>query len=84
MIFRRGHRAVFLGVAGHGHQYAKTSLLLVSGPEGVSSGQIDYPVAGPGLWQLDGVVSRKKQLLPYLLQRPAGSAHCSRLPALPA
>lgn len=27
---------------------------------------IDYPDAGEGSWRLDGVVSRKKQLLPYL------------------
>jgi len=27
---------------------------------------IDYPEAGDGAWKLDGVVSRKKQLLPYL------------------
>ena len=46
----------------------QNSLLLVSGSEEFRR-QIDYPSAGPGLWQLDGVVSRKKQLLPYLLQR---------------
>ena len=46
----------------------QNSVLLVSGAEEFRR-QIDYPVAGPGLWQLDGVVSRKKQLLPYLLQR---------------
>ncbi len=46
----------------------QNSILLVSGAEEFRE-QIDYPAAGPGLWQLDGVVSRKKQLLPYLLQR---------------
>ena len=46
----------------------QNSLLLVSGSEEFRQ-QIDYPTAGPDLWQLDGVVSRKKQLLPYLLQR---------------
>jgi manganese-dependent inorganic pyrophosphatase len=46
----------------------QNSLLLVSGSEEFRQ-QIDYPVAGPGLWQLDGVVSRKKQLLPYLVHR---------------
>ncbi len=46
----------------------QNSLLLVSGSEQFRR-QIDYPVAGPGLWQLDGVVSRKKQLLPYLVHR---------------
>ncbi len=46
----------------------QNSLLLVSGSDEFRR-QIDYPSAGPDLWQLDGVVSRKKQLLPYLLQR---------------
>jgi manganese-dependent inorganic pyrophosphatase len=32
---------------------------------------IDYPRLKPGLWRLDGVVSRKKQLLPHLAQRLA-------------
>jgi manganese-dependent inorganic pyrophosphatase len=56
----------------------QNSVLLVSGAEEFRR-QIDYPPAGPGLWQLEGVVSRKKQLLPYLLQRlqethlPAGA-----------
>lgn len=47
----------------------QNSLLLVAGDEAFRR-VIDYPVtAAPGVWQLDGVVSRKKQLLPYLLQR---------------
>jgi len=46
----------------------QNSVLLVSGAEEFRQ-QIDYPSAGQGLWRLDGVVSRKKQLLPYLLQR---------------
>ena len=46
----------------------QNSVLLVSGAEQFRE-QIDYPSAGHGLWRLDGVVSRKKQLLPYLLQR---------------
>ncbi len=46
----------------------QNSVLLVSGAEEFRQ-QIDYPSAGHGLWRLDGVVSRKKQLLPYLLQR---------------
>jgi manganese-dependent inorganic pyrophosphatase len=46
----------------------QNSLLLVSGSEEFRQ-EIDYPVAGPGLWQLNGVVSRKKQLLPYLVHR---------------
>ncbi len=45
----------------------QNSLLLVTGDERFRH-QIDYPVAGPDLWELKGVVSRKKQLLPYLLQ----------------
>ena len=28
--------------------------------------QMDYPKLEPGLHKLDGIVSRKKQLLPYL------------------
>ena len=42
-----------------GHQrpiYAKTAFLSV----------IDYPELEPGIYELEGVVSRKKQLLPYL------------------
>ena len=45
----------------------QNSLLLVTGDEKFRR-QIDYPAAGPDLWEMDGVVSRKKQLLPYLLQ----------------
>jgi manganese-dependent inorganic pyrophosphatase len=45
----------------------QNSLLLVTGDEKFRK-QIDYPVAGSDLWELEGVVSRKKQLLPYLLQ----------------
>lgn len=44
----------------------QTSVLLVAGePEFLA--QIDYPVHGPNAWELAGVVSRKKQLLPFLL-----------------
>ena len=46
----------------------QNSILLVSGSEEFRK-HIDYPAAGQGTWRLDGVVSRKKQLLPYLLQR---------------
>ncbi|MBN9691709.1 MAG: putative manganese-dependent inorganic diphosphatase [Verrucomicrobia bacterium] len=43
----------------------QTSLLLVSGtPQFVKS--IAYPEVVPGVFQMEGVVSRKKQLLPYL------------------
>lgn len=44
----------------------QTSLLLVRGAESFLA-TIDYPRRGPHLWELAGVVSRKKQLLPYLL-----------------
>lgn len=44
-----------------------TSLLLCQGdPEFLH--RIDFPARGPRMWELVGVVSRKKQLLPYLLQ----------------
>jgi manganese-dependent inorganic pyrophosphatase len=45
----------------------QTSLLLVVLAEQFVA-QINYPEVGPNLWQLDGVVSRKKQLLPYLIE----------------
>ena len=41
------------------------SLLLISGAKALVD-QVDYPKLEPGIFQLDGVVSRKKQLLPYL------------------
>lgn len=41
------------------------SILLVCGEKWFTK-LIDYPEAGEGAWKLDGVVSRKKQLLPYL------------------
>lgn len=44
----------------------KVSVLLVCGAEAFRR-QIDYPALGSNQWELDGVVSRKKQLLPYLL-----------------
>jgi len=43
----------------------QNSILLVCGPESFTR-LIDFPDDGPGAWVLDGVVSRKKQLLPYL------------------
>jgi manganese-dependent inorganic pyrophosphatase len=44
----------------------QSSLLLVQGaPEFLAL--IDYPERQPHIWELAGVVSRKKQLLPYLL-----------------
>ncbi len=48
----------------------QTSILLCCGaPEFLQ--RIDFPPRGPNMWELAGVVSRKKQLLPYLLQRLA-------------
>ncbi|MDB6171708.1 MAG: Cobalt-dependent inorganic pyrophosphatase [Chthoniobacteraceae bacterium] len=44
----------------------QTSLLLVRGTEAFLH-TIDYPLRAPYIWLLAGVVSRKKQLLPYLL-----------------
>jgi len=43
----------------------QNSILLVCGPESFTR-LIDFPDDGPGAWVLEGVVSRKKQLLPYL------------------
>ena len=43
----------------------QNSVLIVRGDKGYTK-HIDYPELGPHLWQMDGVVSRKKQLLPYL------------------
>lgn len=45
----------------------QTSLLLVRGADAFLA-TIDYPDYSPNIWTLAGVVSRKKQLLPYLLQ----------------
>ena len=46
----------------------QTSLLAVVGPPEFLE-QIHYPALEAGVFQLDGVVSRKKQLLPYLTHR---------------
>ncbi len=43
----------------------QTSLLVVTGSDQFLA-QVDYPVVEPGIYELAGVVSRKKQLLPYL------------------
>ena len=44
---------------------SNSSLLLVSGPENFLK-QLDYPMVQEGVFELAGVVSRKKQVLPYL------------------
>ncbi len=43
----------------------QTSLLLMAGPPELLQ-TIDYPEVEPGIFELAGVVSRKKQLLPFL------------------
>jgi manganese-dependent inorganic pyrophosphatase len=43
----------------------QNSILLVRGDPSFTR-RIDYPEAGEFGWRLDGVVSRKKQLLPYI------------------
>jgi len=43
----------------------QSSLLLIAGPEAFKD-QVDYPETEDGVYELVGVVSRKKQLLPYL------------------
>lgn len=43
----------------------QTSLLLIAGPPKLIDA-IEYPAVVPGVFELEGVVSRKKQLLPYL------------------
>jgi manganese-dependent inorganic pyrophosphatase len=45
----------------------QTSLLLVRGAQELLE-TIDYPQESPYVWELAGVVSRKKQLLPFLLK----------------
>jgi len=44
----------------------QASLLLVQGTDAFL-GTIDYPLRSPRIWHLAGIVSRKKQLLPYLI-----------------
>ena len=79
--FRQGNRLFFSALLVTDIN-TQNSILLVSGSEEFRK-QIDYPTAGPGLWQLDGVVSRKKQLLPYLLQRlqETRASHALPVPA---
>jgi manganese-dependent inorganic pyrophosphatase len=50
----------------------QNSLLLACGDGGFLE-RITFPSCGPHVWQLDGIVSRKKQLLPYLLQCLSGA-----------
>jgi manganese-dependent inorganic pyrophosphatase len=45
----------------------QNSLLLAAGAPAFLK-EIDFPQREPNIWELEGVVSRKKQLLPYLLR----------------
>jgi manganese-dependent inorganic pyrophosphatase len=45
----------------------QNSLLLACGAEAFLR-EIDFPQREPNVWELEGIVSRKKQLLPYLLR----------------
>ena len=49
----------------------QTSLLVIAGSEQFLQ-KVDYPELEPGIYELEGVVSRKKQLLPYLTHCLAG------------
>jgi len=44
---------------------SQSSLMVLAAPESFHN-LISYPEVEPGIYRLDGVVSRKKQLLPYL------------------
>jgi manganese-dependent inorganic pyrophosphatase len=48
----------------------QTSLLLIAGPRDFRE-LIDYPEREPGIFEMPGFVSRKKQLLPYLAHQLA-------------
>jgi manganese-dependent inorganic pyrophosphatase len=45
----------------------QNSLLLAAGAASFLR-EIDFPQRAPNVWELEGIVSRKKQLLPYLLR----------------
>jgi manganese-dependent inorganic pyrophosphatase len=51
----------------------QNSVLLVRGSESFTR-LIDFPEDGLHAWRLDGIVSRKKQLLPYLTEALARMA----------
>jgi len=64
--YRRSHKLLFSALLVTDVN-TQTSLLLVCGaPEFLR--RIDFPTHGANTWAVDGIVSRKKQLLPYLLQ----------------
>jgi manganese-dependent inorganic pyrophosphatase len=51
----------------------QNSLLIACGASEILA-RINFPAHGPHVWELAGFVSRKKQLLPYLLQCLSGVA----------
>ncbi|RYD76125.1 MAG: inorganic diphosphatase, partial [Verrucomicrobiaceae bacterium] len=63
---QRQHEGLFFSALLVTDINTQTSLLLVRGAAEFLS-QIDYPSRGQFIWEMAGVVSRKKQLLPYLL-----------------
>ena len=65
--YRRG-RAYYFSALLVTDVTSQNSLLLVQGEEDFLKG-IDYPRVEPGIFELREVVSRKKQLLPYLTHR---------------
>jgi manganese-dependent inorganic pyrophosphatase len=62
--YRSGHNYLFSALLVT-DVVAQSSLLLIAGPKALLE-EIDYADAEPGVFELPGVVSRKKQLLPYL------------------
>jgi manganese-dependent inorganic pyrophosphatase len=66
----RERRKYFISVLLVTDVTTQNSLLVVAGDEEFVA-QIDYPKLEPGIYELRAVVSRKKQLLPYL-------THCLR------
>jgi len=66
----RAHRKYFFSVLLVTDVTTQNSLLVVAGDDAFVP-QIDYPKLEPGIYELRAVVSRKKQLLPYL-------THCLR------
>ncbi|MBM3839199.1 MAG: hypothetical protein FJ398_14770 [Verrucomicrobia bacterium] len=64
-IHRRSQGCFFSGVLVT-DVVSQSSLLLIAAPDALRR-RIDYPEAQPGVYELAGIVSRKKQLLPYLI-----------------
>ena len=61
----RGRKGYFFSALLVTDVVQQSSLLLISGSESFLE-HVDYPKLEPGIYELSGVVSRKKQLLPYL------------------